>query len=118
MVYKGNFSFLGDLDPDTGKVPAPHQELEGVSLANKVLVFNSGKGSTSGATAAWIAKRNGKAPAAMIYLESEPVLACAVITAEIPTVDHPDKNPFALIESGDYVKIDASAGVIEISRNS
>ena len=115
VVYKGNFSFLGDLDPNTGKVPIPHQELEGVSLVNKVLIFSSGKGSTGGATAAWIAKRNGKAPAAMICLESEPVLACAVIAAGIPTVDHPDKDPFAFIKSGDYVKVDATAGVIEIS---
>jgi len=114
VVYKGPFSFLGDLDPYTGKVPAPRHELEDKSLANKILVFTSGKGSTGGASAAWIAKRNGKAPAALICLESEPVLSCSVIAAEIPTVDHPEQDPFELIKTGDYVKVDATRGIIEI----
>jgi len=114
VVYKGPFSFLGDLDPDTGKVPAPRHELEGESLANRIFVFTTGKGSTGGAGAAWVAKQNSKAPAAMICLESEPVLSCCVIIAEIPTVDRPDQDPFELIKTGDYVKVDATRGIIEI----
>jgi len=114
VVYQGPFSFLGDLDAATGKVSAPRHELEGRSIANKVFVFTTGKGSSGGGSVAWIAKRNGKSPAAMICLQSEPVLSGAVIASHIPTVDRPEKDVFELIKSGDYLKVDATAGVIEI----
>jgi predicted aconitase with swiveling domain len=114
VVYNGPFSFLGDLDPATGKVPVPRHPLEGKSLANKVFVFTTGKGSSGGDFAAW-AKKNGNAPAAMICLESEPVLSGSVIVTGIPAVDRPEGNIFELIKSGDYVKVDATEGIIEIS---
>ena len=112
ILYDGLFSFLGDLDPYSGIVPAPHPKLEGVILANKVFIFVSGRGSTGGATSAWIAKRNGNSPAAIICLESEPVLSCAVIAAGIPTVDRPERNPFEYIKNGDFVIVDATEGKI------
>lgn len=114
IVYNGPFSFLGDLDPNTGKVPAPRHQLEGESLVNKVFVFTTGKGSSAGDSAAWAAKQNGNVPAAMICLESEPILSGAVIITKIPTVDRPEKNVFELIKTGDYVKVDATAGIIEV----
>jgi len=114
VVYKGPFSFLGDIDPSTGAVSVPRHELEGCVLANKVFVFTTGKGSSGGDFAAWAAKKNGNAPAGMICLESEPVLSGAVIVTGIPTVDRPEQDVFELIRTGDYVKLDASAGLIEI----
>lgn len=114
IVYNGPFSFLGDLDPNTGKVPAPRHQLEGKSLVNKVFVFTTGKGSSAGDSAAWAAKQKGNVPAAMICLESEPILSGAVIITKIPTVDRPEKNVFELIKTGDYVKVDATAGIIEV----
>lgn len=114
VVYNGPFSFLGDLDPVTGKVPVPRHQLEGTSLANKVFVFTTGKGSSAGDCAAWVAKEHGNIPAAMICLESEPVLSGAVLAAKIPTLDRPERNVFEFIRTGDYVKVDATAGIIEI----
>ena len=114
VVYNGPFSFLGDLNPATGKVPVPRHELEGISLVGKVFVFTTGKGSSGGDFAAWAAKENNNAPAAIICLESEPVLTGAVLVTQIPAVDHPEKNVLELIKTGDYVKVDATAGIIEI----
>jgi predicted aconitase with swiveling domain len=114
VVYEGPFAFLGDLNPATGKISLPRHKLEGISLANKVFVFTTGKGSSGCDMAAWAAKKNGNAPAAIICLESEPVLSGAVIATEIPTVDHPERNVFDLIRTGDYVRVDATAGVIEV----
>lgn len=114
VVYDGPFSFMGDLDPNTGKIPAPRHKLEGASLVHKVFVFTTGKGSSGGDSIAWMAKQNGNAPAAVICLESEPVLSGALIAAEIPAVDQPEMNVLKLIQTGDYVKVDASRGVIEI----
>ena len=114
VVYDGPFSFMGDLDPNTGRVPAPRHELEGQSLVNKVFVFTTGKGSSGGDSIAWMAKQKGNAPLAMICMESEPVLSGAVIAAEIPTVDHPEKDVLKLIKTRDYVKVDATRGLIEV----
>jgi predicted aconitase with swiveling domain len=114
IVYNGSFSFLGDLDPATGKVPVPRHQLEGESLVNKVFVFTTGKGSSGGDFVAWAAKKNGNIPAAIICLESEPVLSGAVIATEIPTVDRPEKDIFDLIKTGDYVKVNATKGIIEV----
>src|SRR5512143_886480 len=40
--------FLGGVDPDTGVVLEPGHPLQGRSIANKVLVLPTGKGSTVG----------------------------------------------------------------------
>lgn len=114
LVYQGPFSFMGDLDPNTGKIPVPRHLLEGEELADKVFVFTTGKGSSGGDCIAWMAKENGKAPAAIICMESEPVLSGAVIITGIPTVDRPEKNIFEVIQTGDHVRVDATAGIIEI----
>ncbi len=114
IVYAGPFSFMGDMDPITGRICAPRHPLENVSLVDKIFVFTSGKGSSAGDCAAWNAKENGNVPAAMICLESEPVLSGAVIIAGIPTVDRPEQNVFDLIETGDFIKVDATLGIITI----
>ena len=115
VVYNGPFAFLGDLNPATGEISLPRHPLEGTSLINKVFVFTTGKGSSGCDFAAWAAKKNGNAPVAIICMESEPVLSGAVIATEIPAVDRPEKDVLALIKTGDYVKLDATSGIIEIT---
>lgn len=114
VVYNGPFSFRGDLNPGTGKVSASGHELEDKSLVNKVFVFTTGRGLTADDGVAWMAKQQGNAPAGIICLKSDPVLSSAVIASKIPTVDRPEKNVFELIKTGDYVKINATEGIIEI----
>jgi len=114
VVYNGPFAFLGDLSPVTGKICLPRHKLEGESLVNKVFVFTTGKGSSGCDFAAWAAKKNGNAPAAIICLESEPVLSGACITTGIPAVDSPEGDVFDLIQTGDHVRVDATSGIIEI----
>ncbi len=114
VVYAGPFSFLGDMNPATGKICAPGHKLEGTSIANKVFVFTTGKGSGGGDVVVWTAKKNDNAPAAIICVESEPVLSSAVIATKIPTVDRLEKNVFDLIKTGDYVRVNAAEGIVEI----
>jgi len=115
IVYKGPFTFFGDLDPLTGKFIENH-ELRGMHLANKVFIFTRGRGSSQTARAAYEAKQAGNTPAAMICLEVDTVMAAAALLAGIPFMDRLDKNPFDLIETGDYVKVNATQGVVEIRK--
>ena len=108
------FSFLGELDPETGKVPSPSHELFGQTLVGKVLVFPTGKGSSTAPIIAWEAMKAGNLPKAIICIEAEPIVAAAAITANIPMVDKLDKNPLEVIKTGDYVRVNATEGIVEI----
>jgi len=118
IVARIPFSFLGELDPSTGKVPAPSHELFGQNLAGKIFVCPTGKGSSAGPGVAYLAKKAGNMPEAMIIREVEPVLAAAIITAEIPAVDKLDQDPLEAIKTGDFVKIDADEGTVEVIKKS
>lgn len=107
------FSFVGELDPLTGTVGATH-ELAGQNIAGKILVFPTGKGSTGGGIIAHYAKMLGAAPAGMICVEAEPVIALIAIMNDIPTVDKLDRNPLEAIETGDHIKLEASEGIAEV----
>jgi phosphomecalonate degydratase small subunit len=112
LVYNGPFAFLGDLNPNTGEICLPRHPLAGKSLADKIFIFTTGKGSSGCDFAAWAAKNNGNAPAGIICMESEPVLSGAVIACGIPAVDHPEINVLEIINTGDHVKVDADSGLI------
>jgi predicted aconitase with swiveling domain len=114
IVSCSAFSFAGDLDPESGLFTVPEHALEGQKLAGKVFVFTTGHGSSFGPFYAYRAKKAGNAPAAMICIQAEPILALAVITADIPMVDKLEKNPLDVIETGDYVKVDATKGIVEV----
>jgi predicted aconitase with swiveling domain len=115
VVLHVPFSFLGELDPATGKIASPLNEQFGQDLRGKVLVTPTGKGSSMGPVISWYAMKEGNNPAAVICLQAEAILASAAITAGIPMVDKLDKNPLEVIKSGDYVKVDATAGIVEIA---
>jgi len=70
-------SFYGGVDPNTGVVLEKGHELQGQSIAGKVLVFPQGKGSTVGSYTLYRMKKNGTAPAAMINRETETIVAVA-----------------------------------------
>jgi len=106
VVLKTPFSFLGELSADSGKLSVADPEVSGVCVRDKILVCPSGKGSSGGPTVAWLAKRAGNAPLAIVCTEMEPVLALGVITAGIPAVDRLERDPVAVIKTGDWVALD------------
>lgn len=114
VILKVPFSFLGEMDPNTGKLASPLHEQFGQDLKGKVLVTPTGKGSSMGPVISWYGMKEGNNPAAIICLQAEAILASAAITAGIPMVDKLDKNPLEYIQSGDHVKVDATNGIVEI----
>lgn len=114
IVTRIPFSFLGELDPSTGKIPSLLHEHFGESLVGKILVCPTGKGSSAGPGIAYLAKKAGNMPRAMIIREVEPVLASAILVADIPAVDKLNHDPLEVIKTGDYVKVDATEGIVEV----
>ena len=94
--------FLGGVDPETGRVIEKGHPLEGLSVAGRVLVFPTGKGSTVGSYTIYRLARNGCGPAAMINAQSEAIVAVGAIIAGIPMVDQID---IGQIENGDFLTV-------------
>lgn len=103
LVSPAPIGFLGGVDPNTGTVIEPGHPLQGKSVAGKVLVFPTGKGSTVGSYTILRLARNGVGPAAIINAESEAIVAVGAIIADIPMVDQVD---IGLIRDGDWVTIE------------
>jgi predicted aconitase with swiveling domain len=117
LISRDPISFLGSVDPKTGVVVEENHALEGKSIQDKVLVFPHGKGSTVGSYVMYQLKKNGTAPAAIINLETEPIVAVGAIISEIPLVDMLERNPYEVLDNGDLVLVNGNEGYIEFIKH-
>ncbi len=102
LVTSQGISFFGGVDPETGIIIERDHQLEGYSIAGKVLVFPQGKGSTVGSYTLYRLKHNGLAPAAIINATCETIIAVGCIISEIPCVD---KIDIQLIKTGSTIAL-------------
>jgi predicted aconitase with swiveling domain len=110
LVTSMGLSFFGGVDPETGCVVEAGHELEGQSVAGRVLVFPTGKGSTVGSYTLYRLKLGGMAPAAIVNAECETITAVGCIISDIPCVDH---IPIDRLKTGDRLVIDGEQGTVE-----
>jgi predicted aconitase with swiveling domain len=112
VVLDVPFSFIGDFDPDTGKLTIEGHALYGKSLANKVLVCPTGKGGTIAPFIAYQALQKGNAPAAILCEKAEPLLCESAIAINIPILDSFDNNPVKMIKTGQVIVIDRDEVIV------
>lgn len=74
-------SFWGGVDPDRGQVIDAHHALHGVSLAGKIVLMPTSRGSCSGSGVLLQLALNGCAPAALVFREDEEVLTLGALIA-------------------------------------
>jgi predicted aconitase with swiveling domain len=104
-------------DPKTGVIREKTHELAGKNVANKVLVFPSGKASSVvQIDGLFKLASNNLAPKAMIVKDVETVLVVSAFIAKVPLVDKLEQDPFEAISTGDFVKVDADKSIITITR--
>ena len=111
LVTSQAISFFGGVDPESGVVVEHGHELEGQSIAGKVLVFPTGKGSTVGSYTLYRLKHNGHAPLAILNAECETITAVGCIIAEIACID---QLPIQVIPSGSMLHIDGRLVNVEL----
>lgn len=116
VVSKEPISFYGGIDPKSGKVIEKGHEIEGESVAGRILVFPQGKGSTVGCYTIYSMAKKKRAPSAIINVEADPVIAVGCCLAKIPLVDKLDKNPLEIIETGDFVEVIADQGLVKVKK--
>lgn len=106
--------FLGGVDPESGDVIEKGHPLEGKNISGKVLVFPNGKGSTVGSYVMLQLAKNGKAPAAIINISAEPIIAVGAIISKIPMVDQAEKDVYQLLKDGQKIEVDGGKGIIRL----
>jgi predicted aconitase with swiveling domain len=115
LVSKDAISFLGGVDPKTGDVIEKGHALYGKNVKGTILIFPGGKGSTVGSYVLYQLKKNDVAPAAIINVKSEPIVAVGAIISGIPMVDMLEKDPLALIRDGQPVTVNGTDGTVDIT---
>jgi predicted aconitase with swiveling domain len=116
LVTKDRISGWGGIDPRTGSIIETRHELRGMSFAGKVLVFPGAKGSSGWSSQFHIARLAGKAPAAMLFNEMTTKIALGAVVTHAPALTQFDRDPLEVIETGDWVRVDADNGIVEIAK--
>jgi predicted aconitase with swiveling domain len=114
LVTRDRISGWGGIDPRTGTIIETRHELRGQSFAGKVLVFPGAKGSSGWSSQFHIARLAGAAPAAMLFNEMTTKIALGAVVVHAPALTGFDIDPLDTIETGDWVRVDADSGIVEV----
>ena len=119
VVSAQPISFWGGVDPTSGRIIDPRHELFGQEVCGKVLAFPYGKGSSTTSLIILELLRVGKAPAAIINVHTEPILATGPVVSRIfygqglPMITLSEKD-FKLLSTGQQVVVDADSRKVQI----
>ena len=103
-------SFWGCVDPATGNISDKRHELFGESISEKILAFPFGKGSSTGSLMVLVLLRLNLAPAAIMIIRTEPLLATGPVVGKhfygktFPIVNVAESD-FKLLKTGIYAEI-------------
>ena len=116
LVTKDCISGWGGITPVTGTVTELRHELEGKSFADKILVFPGAKGSSGWSVHFHYCRLLGTAPRAVLYNITTAKVALGAVVMHVPAMTDFDQDPIEVIETGDWVKVDADHGIVEITK--
>ena len=114
LVAADNFSARYDLDRTKGVFTRPSHKLVGQSYADRILVLDTAKG---GVATAWMLHEmaaRGIVPRALIFNRVNPILAQGAAFGTVTLVDRFEGNVTQLFRTGDELRVDPSAGLVEI----
>jgi predicted aconitase with swiveling domain len=112
IVQKSNnpINFLGTVDKKTGIISDKNHDLFEKSIANTILVFPSGIGSSVGAYTIYSIKSNNSAPLAMVCKKADLTVATGCALANIPVLII-SENEFDSLKNGMKVEIDTESNI-------
>ena len=122
LVSREPISFWGGLCPSTGEIIDRRHELSGAKVTGRVFVFPQGRGSSTSSATLMASIAAGVAPAAIINLKVEPILALGSIVSDelyhkaIPILVLKEKDFFSIKEN-DHLTIEPD-GTVKISTSS
>jgi predicted aconitase with swiveling domain len=114
LVTRQTISGWGGINERDGTIIERRHELRGQSFKGRVLVFPGAKGSSGWSSQFHIARLAGSAPAAMLFNEMTTKIALGAVVVHAPALTGFDIDPLDVIETGDWVKVDAERGIVEV----
>ncbi len=114
VVADTRISFWGGFDPASGEIVEVGSPFEGTNIAGKILVFRSTKGSSGTSLMLRLAKMAGNAPVAFINTELDELSTLACVALGLPLITDLNADPFTAIQTGDFVRINADTGIVEV----
>ena len=114
LVTSETISGWGGINERSGAIIERRHELRGVSFAGKVLVFPGAKGSSGWSAYFHMTRLNGVQPQAMIFTRMTTKIALGAVVTRVPAITELDQDPLLVIETGDWVTVDADAGTVTV----
>lgn len=114
LISEQPINFLGMVHKSTGIITDTAHQLYGISLADTILVFPSGIGSSVGAYTIYSTKSHQTAPAAMICHRADLTVASGCAISNIPLVIATTTET-ASLKTGMHATLDADMGTITVS---
>jgi predicted aconitase with swiveling domain len=114
LVSPEPISGWGGISPAEGTIIERRHPLCGVCFTGKVLVFPSAKGSSGWAGFFQATRLNRTAPLAMVIARISAKSALGAVVTRVPALTELDDDPCAVIATGDYVRVDADSGFLEV----
>ena len=114
LVTRDTISGWGGVNPMSGTIIETRHELRGQSFKDKVLVFPGAKGSSGWSAVFHMTRLTGTAPKAMLFNEMTTKIALGAVVMRVPSITDFDQDPLTVIETGDWVKVDADRALVEV----
>lgn len=117
LVSRRPLSLMGSvLDLKTGVITLGGHDLEGQCVKDRILVYDTDYMSTSGAFGLLnMVQVYGCGPKGIIWRDAHNITASAAIYAGIPAMDRLQEGiAWELIKTGDWVRLDAIQGIVEV----
>ncbi|MGH8868352.1 MAG: aconitase X swivel domain-containing protein [Actinomycetes bacterium] len=115
LVSSETISGWGGIDPAQGVVIERRHPLFGISFAGKILVFPGAKGSSGWSGFFQATRLNGVAPLGMVFTTVTTKVALGAVVTRVPSVTDLDQDPLEVVRTGDWVRVDADRGVVEVT---
>jgi predicted aconitase with swiveling domain len=116
LVSHETISGWGGIDPATGTVIERRHELFGVCFTGRILVFPGAKGSSGWSGFFQTTRLLGTAPLGMVFTVTTTKAALGAVVTRTPALSDLDRDPVAAIATGDWLRLDATNGLLEVAR--
>ena len=116
LVSHETISGWGGIDPATGTIIERRHELCGVCFTGKILVFPGAKGSSGWSGFFQTTRLLGTAPIGMVFTVVTTKAALGAVVTRVPALTDLDRDPTESIRTGDWLRLDATGGTVEILR--
>ena len=117
LVSRDGIGTFGSLDERTGVVTERGHAIFGKSIKDTVLVFPFGKGSSAWGKSFHNLAYKKAVPKAMLIGQVDAKTALGAVVSHVPSMTDFDIDPFSVIETGDWVEVDADNGVVHVTKS-